>query len=387
MLPVRRVPAPTPDHSDDEADDGGKENVSLASDEPKVKSGALPLESSRARLMGVAPCGSALKWSCCGACCGACTVWGEDGYALADADKHEGALRAAEYASWDGCTPIPEDVAAPAVPPRAVPGDRLGRIDVGRGAIACVAVARDGGAIAAGMMDGSFSVYAANPLEDDLAPTLLGIVHPGVPPFRRPKVKTWMDSDSEDEDGPPRRAAAPPPARETDAADAETDAEKTNAEKDAEKDAAEKDAAEKTNAENGAENDVDDSSSDAPPPGPPSTEGGHLGAVTSMAFAPDGASLYTGSRDGTVKRWSVPDLELMCTFEQGSTGNNGASQASSAGGSPTSAGGSKSSGGGSKSSGGARRRPPGRLPPRVFSRCFSLRTVRFSARAGPRPRS
>ena len=161
--PCGAFPPPTPDHSDDEADDGGKENVSLASDEPKVKSGALPPESSRARLMGVAPCGSALKWSCCGACCRACTVWGEDGYALADADKHEGALRAAEYASWDGCTPIPEDVAAPAVPPRAVPGDRLGRIDVGRGAIACVAVARDGGAIAAGMMDGSFSVYAANP--------------------------------------------------------------------------------------------------------------------------------------------------------------------------------------------------------------------------------
>lgn len=372
--PCGAFPPPTPDHSDDEADDGGKENVSLASDEPKVKSGALPLESSRARLMGVAPCGSALKWSCCGACCGACTVWGEDGYALADADKHEGALRAAEYASWDGCTPIPEDVAAPAVPPRAVPGDRLGRIDVGRGAIACVAVARDGGAIAAGMTDGSFSVYEANPLEDDLAPTLLGTVHPGVPPFRRPKVKTWMDSDSEDEDGPPRRAAAPPPAppppqpaRETDAADAETDAEKTNAEKDAEKDAADKDAAEKTNAENDAENDVDDSSSDAPPPGPPSTEGGHLGAVTSMAFAPDGASLYTGSRDGTVKRWSVPDLELMCTFEQGSTGNTGASQASSAGGSPTSAGGSKSSGGGSKSSGGAAAAPGGGSPEGILS--------------------
>ena len=135
----------------------------------------------------------------------------------------------------------------------------------------------------------------------------------------------------------------------------------------AEKDAAENGAAEKTNAENDAENDVDDSSSDAPPPGPPSTEGGHLGAVTSMAFAPDGASLYTGSRDGTVKRWSVPDLELMCTFEQGSTGNNGASQASSAGGSPTSAGGSKSSGGGSKSSGGAAAAPGGGSPEGILS--------------------
>ena len=43
-------------------------------------------------------------------------------------------------------------------------------------------------------------------------------------------------------------------------------------------------------------------------------KGGHLSAVTCAVFSPDGGSLYTGSRDGSVKRWSLPDLELLATF-------------------------------------------------------------------------
>ena len=37
--------------------------------------------------------------------------------------------------------------------------------------------------------------------------------------------------------------------------------------------------------------------------------------ITAMAFAPDCAAVYTGSRDGTVKKWSVPALELQRTFD------------------------------------------------------------------------
>ena len=72
-----------PDPSE-EADGKENDDDNAARAKKPLKSGALPLESSRERLTGCAPCGCALKWSCCGACCGACTVWSRDGFLAPD---------------------------------------------------------------------------------------------------------------------------------------------------------------------------------------------------------------------------------------------------------------------------------------------------------------
>ena len=158
-----------------------------------LSSPARPQESSRERLTGCAPCGCALKWSCCGACCGACTVWSRDGFlrptrrTLASVDPV-----AAEYASWDGCTPIPDDVALPPAAPRSELGERLGRVDVGRGSISPSRVCA-GERMAVGLLDGSAAVYDVHLLEDDLAPTLVGVIQPGRPavPCARARARGW----------------------------------------------------------------------------------------------------------------------------------------------------------------------------------------------------
>ena len=41
---------------------------------------------------------------------------------------------------------------------------------------------------------------------------------------------------------------------------------------------------------------------------------GHTAAVTCLAFSPDGATLFSGSRDGTVKRWDVSTRQCLETF-------------------------------------------------------------------------
>jgi hypothetical protein len=66
-------------------------------DDPSTRSGALPLESSPARLAGCAPCGSAFKWSCCNACCGPCTLWSKDGFLSSESATPNPTAR--EYAS------------------------------------------------------------------------------------------------------------------------------------------------------------------------------------------------------------------------------------------------------------------------------------------------
>ena len=339
--PVGNFP-PDPSEEADENDDGidndHPENAARA--KKPVKSGALPLESSRERLMGCAPCGSALKWSCCGACCGPCTVWSREGFLEADEDGADDRRPpvAAEYASWDGCTPIPDDVAAPPAAPRSELGERLGRVDVGRGAVSCVAVCARGERMAVGLLDGSAAVYDLNLLEDDLAPTLVGVIQPGRPAVpRRARVRTWMDSDSDsDEEGtsgaaPPQTEPEVEPEPEAEA-EAEPEPEhkpEPEAAPDAEADG--EAAPERTPPVDGEANaDGDDAadspsgSPDASPSGSPSgaskksskekEKGGHLSAVTCVVFSPDGGSLYTGSRDGSVKRWSLPDLELLATF-------------------------------------------------------------------------
>ena len=331
-----------PDPSE-EADGKENDDDNAARAKKPLKSGALPLESSRERLTGCAPCGCALKWSCCGACCGACTVWSRDGF-LAPDEEDAGERRppvAAEYASWDGCTPIPDDVALPPAAPRSELGERLGRVDVGRGSISCVAVCARGERMAVGLLDGSAAVYDVHLLEDDLAPTLVGVIQPGRPAVpKRARARSWMDSDSDsDEEGtsgtsPPEAEAEAEPEAEAPEAEAEAEPE---AEVEAEVAGGEgKDGLTQTVA--GEANTDGDDAAESPsgspgesPSGSPSSgspsgasaskksskekeKGGHLSAVTCAVFSPDGGSLYTGSRDGSVKRWSLPDLELLATF-------------------------------------------------------------------------
>ena len=233
-------------------------------DDPSTRSGALPLESSPARLAGCAPCGSAFKWSCCNACCGPCTLWSKDGFLSSESATPNPTAR--EYASWDGCTDIPEDAAAPDVAPRDVPGERLAKVEVGRGALSTLGVSPDGTWLAAADKLGAFTLFAADPLQDDLALEPKGVALPGRRRARRTKQKSFLDSDDED------------------------------------------DAA-------GAEPSFDDDETSDAPTLPTTKEGGHVDEIMAMAFAPDGASVYTGSRDGTVKKWSVPELELQRTFD------------------------------------------------------------------------
>ena len=49
----------------------------------------------------------------------------------------------------------------------------------GRGKVSAVRVTPDGTKIVVGCADGSASVYAVDPLKDDLGATLLGVVYPG----------------------------------------------------------------------------------------------------------------------------------------------------------------------------------------------------------------
>ena len=42
---------------------------------------------------------------------------------------------------------------------------------------------------------------------------------------------------------------------------------------------------------------------------------GHTGAVFSIAFSPDGATIASGSDDNTIKLWSVTDGTLQSTFK------------------------------------------------------------------------
>jgi WD40 repeat protein len=261
------------DDSSDEEAEGNKENGVRNSkpsgddsdddDDPNKKSGALPLESSPARLAGCAPCGASLKWSCCNACCGPCTLWSKDGFLA----KRKDALNptAREYATWDGCTPIPEDAAAPDVAPRDDIGERLAKVEVGRGVISCIAVSPDAAWLVAGDTHGGAVLFRVDPLVDDLALERVGAVLPRAREARDRKQRSFLDSDDENE-----------------VVDAPED---------------------------------DDDDDDATPKPPTTQEDGHGDEIKCVAFAPDCAFVYTGSRDGTVKQWSVPDLELHRTFE------------------------------------------------------------------------
>ena len=250
------VPNPTSGTASDSDDD----------DDPSARSGALPLESSPARLAGCAPCGAAFKWSCCGACCGPCTLWSKDGFLSSEDAAPNPTAR--EFATWDGCTAIPEDAAAPDVAPRDAPGERLAKVEVGRGALSTLSVSPDGAWLVAADKLGAFALFAADPLRDDLALEPAGVALPGVRRARRAKQKSFLDSDDED-DG----VAGDPPSFD--------------------------------------DGDDDESGTKLPT----TLEGGHVDEIMAMAFAPDCAAVYTGSRDGTVKKWSVPALELQRTFD------------------------------------------------------------------------
>ena len=46
---------------------------------------------------------------------------------------------------------------------------------------------------------------------------------------------------------------------------------------------------------------------------------GHTGWVYSIAFAPDGQTIVTGSRDGTVKLWSIASGRELRTLDDDHT--------------------------------------------------------------------
>ena len=252
------VPNPTSGTASDSDDD----------DDPSARSGALPLESSPARLAGCAPCGAAFKWSCCGACCGPCTLWSKDGFLCSENASPNPTAR--EYATWDGCTPIPEDAAAPDVAPRDAPGERLAKFEVGRGPLSTLGCSPDGTWLVAADKLGAFALFAADPLRDDLALEPRGVALPGRRRARRAKPKSFLDSDDEDDVAGSDGVLAPS---------------------------------------------LDDGDDDGDESLPTTSESGHVDEITAVAFAPDGAAVYTGSRDGTVKKWSIPALELQRTFD------------------------------------------------------------------------
>ena len=237
-------------------------------DDPSARSGALPLESSPAKLAGCAPCGAAFKWSCCGACCGPCTLWSKDGFLCSENASPNPTAR--EYATWDGCTPIPEDAAAPDVAPRDAPGERLAKFEVVRGPLSTLGCSPDGTWLVAADKLGAFALFAADPLRDDLALEPRGVALPGRRRARRAKPKSFLDSDDEDDVAGSDGVLAPS---------------------------------------------LDDGDDDGDESLPTTSESGHVDEITAVAFAPDGAAVYTGSRDGTVKKWSIPALELQRTFD------------------------------------------------------------------------
>ena len=178
--------------------------------------------------------------------------------------------------------------------------------------------------MAVGLLDGSAAVYDVHLLEDDLAPTLVGVIQPGRPAVpKRARARSWMDSDSDsDEEGtsgtsPPEAEAEAEPEAEAPGAEAEAEAE-PEAEPEAEvaggegKDGLTQTVAGEANTDG---DDAAESPSGSPSSGSPSgaskksskekEKGGHLSAVTCAVFSPDGGSLYTGSRDGSVKRLSL----------------------------------------------------------------------------------
>lgn len=255
-----------------------------------------PMETAGWALMGCMPCGSTKRWSCCGTCAGGCRMWSEEGYVMTGGAKPggedasddasdddapnsgaplEGTPDAAEFASWDGCVGIPTPAVVPLPEPRleGAHGERIARLTVGRGAVTCIAVSGCGTRMACGGSDGSASVYALDLVADDLAPELIAVAYPGAPlvksPTRAQKNKTaivCLDSDSDEED-----------------VEAGMDADEL-----AEKRAHDAEEAQRIEREQ--------------------TEGGHLASVSSVAFHPDALSFYTGSLDGTCKRWKIPTV-------------------------------------------------------------------------------
>jgi len=162
--------------------------------------------------------------------------------------------------------------AVPATELRAKVGARVAHLVVGRGKVNALAVSPNGTTLVVGSEDGSVSVFAIDPLKDDLAATLVGVIYPGKLQAVREKPKKRMCDDS-DEDGDEDGASPDPPPTDKTTAALQNSIRKTSL-------------------------------------------GGHEGAVTGVAMCPGGASFFTGSRDFTVKQWALPSLQLVRTFEQ-----------------------------------------------------------------------
>ena len=228
---------------------------------------------------------------------------------------------ACAFATWDGCQPVPEDCITSSIEPRAQIGTRLARVSLNRGRVNSCQVSPDATKLAVACEDGSVVVYNLDALQGDLGINQLGVILPGRAPKVRAKPLTVVnfDSDSENEN-----------------ADEEHNI-----------------AAESTTFEHGVKFDVSVGLTEgetAMPSTVPSTKHvenadfepksprvaitprfvmiekpaqvsfettprGHEGAVTCATFSHDSLSLFTGSRDSTIKRWSLPDLCLLKTYK------------------------------------------------------------------------
>ena len=282
-----------------------------------------PMETAGWAPMGCKPCGSTKRWSCCGTCAGGCRMWSEEGHVMTggpeptgaddddddDAPDDDGAPKlggplegtpdAAEFASWDGCVaiPTPRGGAPPGTPPRGRPrrAHRATHRRQGRGHVHRRQRLRHQDGVR--RIRRQLRRLRRRPAADDLAPELLCAAYPGrpltKPPTRRQKnaaAVVCLDSDSDAED---------PEA----GLDADELAEKR-----------ERDAVEAARVAS------------------ETTEGGHAGAVSCVAFHPDAASFYTGSADGTCKRWKIPPVAdsgakppaLMSTYAHKTTEERGA---------------------------------------------------------------
>ena len=85
--------------------------------------------------------------------------------------------------------------------------------------------------LAVGLLRGSAAVYDVHLLEDDLAPTLVGVIRARAPAVGEgARARSWMDSDSDsDEEGtsgtsPPEAEAEAEPEAEAPGAEAEAEA-------------------------------------------------------------------------------------------------------------------------------------------------------------------
>ena len=228
---------------------------------------------------------------------------------------------ACAFATWDGCQPVPEDCITSSIEPRAQIGTRLAHVSLNRGKVNSCQVSPDATKLAVACEDGSVVVYNLDALQGDLGINQLGVILPGRAPKVRAKPLTVVnfDSDSENEN-----------------ADEEHNI-----------------AAESTTFEHGVKFDVSVGLTEgetAMPSTVPSTKHvenadfepksprvaitprfvmiekpaqvsfettprGHEGAVTCATFSHDSLSLFTGSRDSTIKRWSLPDLCLLKTYK------------------------------------------------------------------------